>query len=155
MPTEALESVTSTTNATPAEIVRYFLLCLDKNQVERAVEHFGEDFVMRDYGLDLEFRDKSRLADFFQKRRDLFPEVHFNLENILADKNIVVLQWSLYGFAEAGSYGQRVFKVHVGTKGASVVECNQGKITRWSDYYDRSSSMRTPLIDYFNEYVEI
>jgi limonene-1,2-epoxide hydrolase len=155
MHTEALESVTSITSATPAELVRHFLLCLDKNQVESAVEHFGEDFVMRDNGLDLEFRDRSRFADFLQKRRDLFPEVHFNLENILVDKNVVILQWSLSGFAEAGSYGQRVFKVHIKTMGASIVECDQGRITRWSDYYDRSSSMRMPLIDYFNEYVEI
>ncbi len=155
MPTEAIDSVTSTISTTSAEIVRRFLLCLDKKQIERAVEYFGEDFVMRDNGLDLEFRDRSRLADFLQKRRDLFPEMHFNIENTLIDGNIVILQWSLYGFAEVGSYGQRIFKAPVKTKGVSIVECDQVKIKSWSDYYDRSASMRTPLIDHFNEYVEI
>jgi hypothetical protein len=39
--------------------------------------------------------------------------------------------------------------------GVSIVECDAGKITAWSDYYDGLGEMRRSLLTYFRRIDEI
>jgi len=45
-------------------------------------------------------------------------------------------------------------KVTGSVHGVSIVRIENGKITRWSDYYDGLASRRTALASYFTEWVE-
>ena len=136
----------------PEEIVRTLACALNEGRIDTAVALFAEGFTLRDHALDLEFNDRSGLADFFRKRRSLFPEVHCHVQSVLVAGNTAVLQWMLEGFALAATYGQREFKSPVRTSGASIVECECGKIKSWADYYDCSRAQRTPLVTYFKPF---
>jgi steroid delta-isomerase-like uncharacterized protein len=154
MPSELIR-VAQPTITSHAEIGRRVLLAVDDGQIENAVEQFDEDFLLRDNGLDLELRDRPRLAGFFRKRRDIFPEVHCELNSTIVNEDCAVLQWTLTGFVLSAFYGQRVSRARVKTSGVSVIEFDQGKIRRWSDYYDSLAAMRSPLVTYFKEYDEL
>src|SRR5262249_18417300 len=47
---------------------------LGTGQGNEAPSHFADDFRLKDNGIGLEFKDKQRLAEFFQKARELYPE---------------------------------------------------------------------------------
>ena len=47
---------------------------LSEGQVEDATASFAEGFRFKDHGIELEFTDKGRLTEFFQKARELIIE---------------------------------------------------------------------------------
>jgi hypothetical protein len=60
---EALEGVVSTV-----------LEQVKNGRIDDAIARFTEEFSFKDHGIGLEFRNKERLAEFFQKARELYSE---------------------------------------------------------------------------------
>lgn len=145
-------SAPDATILSPEEIVRIVTSALNDGRIDTAVALFDEGFNLRDHALDLRFGDRASLAEFFEKRRDLFPELHCYVENILNAGKTAILQWKLEGFVPVGILGQREFKSRVEVTGISIVECESGRIKNWSDYYDGSGTMRTRLVTYFKPF---
>jgi hypothetical protein len=50
------------------------LTALNEGKISEAVDRFNDHFTFTDHALGLEFIDKERLTDFFQKSRELFPD---------------------------------------------------------------------------------
>jgi hypothetical protein len=46
---------------------------------------FAEDFSFKDQGIGLEFNDKQRLAEFFQKARELYPDSSLQTDNVFRE----------------------------------------------------------------------
>jgi hypothetical protein len=46
---------------------------LNNGEVDDAVTRFAEEFRFKDHGIGLEFKDKERLREFFQKICGLYP----------------------------------------------------------------------------------
>src|SRR5262249_62173941 len=55
-------------------ILQSVLDALNEGRIAEAVAQFDDHFTFTDHALDLEFTDKSRLIEFFQKARELFPD---------------------------------------------------------------------------------
>jgi hypothetical protein len=51
-------------------VVLTALTHLNNGEVADAVAHFAGEFRFKDHGMGLEFKDKERLAEFFQKAWD-------------------------------------------------------------------------------------
>ena len=47
---------------------------LTNGKIEAAVACFADEFTFNDHGIGLEFKDKERLAEFFHKTRELYPD---------------------------------------------------------------------------------
>ena len=47
---------------------------LRNGKIEDGIACFAEEFSFKDYGVDLEFKNKERLAEFFRKARELYPD---------------------------------------------------------------------------------
>ena len=47
---------------------------LKNGKIDDAVAHFAEEFALKDHGIGLEFKEKERLAEFFHKTRELYPD---------------------------------------------------------------------------------
>jgi len=47
---------------------------LRNGKIEDAIACFAEEFRFKDHGVDLEFKNKERLAEFFRKARELYPD---------------------------------------------------------------------------------
>src|SRR5215469_11408973 len=68
---------------------------LKNGQIREAVDGFADQFKFTDYGIGLEFDDKERLTEFFQKTRELYPDSALMTDRILANGQNVATEWTL------------------------------------------------------------
>ncbi len=136
-------------------LVRKVLAALREGQIADAVNQFGEQFAFNDYGIGLEFRDKERLTEFFRKTRELYTDSLLRTDAILVSGDHVISEWTQQYRATVALIPAGPLKVPISLHGASVVQIENGEITRWSDYYDGLISRRTALASYFTDPIEV
>jgi len=136
-------------------VVLTVLSQLKNGRVEEALAGFAEEFRFKDHGLGLEFTDKKRLAEFFEKTREFFPDTWLETDAILVIGERVITEWTLNATLTEPFYGGLKRKIKTSLHGASIVRTENGKITDWADYYDGLTSRRTALAAHFEEWVEL
>jgi len=136
-------------------VVLAVLTRLKRGKIEDAIARFDEEFRFKDHGIGLEFKDKERLGEFFQKARELYPNSFLQTDTILVSGDQVITEWTLQATWPEPFYGQLSREVRVSLHGISVVRTENARITEWSDYYDGLTSRRTALAAYFTEWVEL
>ncbi len=136
-------------------VVLTVLTDLKNGKIDEAIAGFAEKFRLKDHGIGLEFKDKERLAEFFHKTRELYPDSVLLTDTIFVSEDHVITEWTLQATLTEPFYGQLTRKVRVSLRGVSIVGTENGKITDWSDYYDGLTSRRTALASYFTEWVEL
>jgi hypothetical protein len=103
----------------------------------------------------LEFKDKERLAEFFTKTRESFPDSHLEIDAILLGVDHEIGEWTLRTTVTE-AFARGLSRSHsVVVRGVSVVRTKDGKISEWADYYSGLESRRTALASYFTEWVEL
>jgi steroid delta-isomerase-like uncharacterized protein len=140
---EALEGVVSTV-----------LEQVKNGRIDDAIACFAAEFSFEDHGIGLEFKDKERLAEFFQKARELYPDSLLQTDAIFVSGDRVITEWTLQANITEPLYAGLSRKVPVSLHGASIVLIDNGKVAEWSDYYDGLTSRRAALASYFTEWVE-
>jgi steroid delta-isomerase-like uncharacterized protein len=145
----AIQTVTS------EEVVLTVLRHLKNRKIDDAIAGFSEEFRFEDHGIGVEFTDKERLIEFFQKTRELYPDSTLQTDTIVLSGDHVIFEWILQSTLTEPFYGELSRKVRVSLHGASIVRTDDGKITEWTDYYDGLTSRRTALAAYFTEWVEL
>ena len=129
------------------------LAALSDGRVRELVEQFGDKFAFNDHALMLEFTDKPRLTDFFEKSRELFPDTKLEIVSLSEDGNRAIAQWKLSA-TQTVPYGSISYRFPISLFGATIVRVENGRIVQWSDYYDQSSSRRMNLGAFFTDWVE-
>jgi steroid delta-isomerase-like uncharacterized protein len=140
---------------TSEQVVLPVLTRLDNGHIDDAIARFAEEFTFKDRGIGLEFKDKGRLTEFFQKTREYFPDSSLQVDSILMSLDHVVSEWTLHTSVTEPFYGALSRKVQILLHGVSVVRTKNGEITEWSDYYDGLTSRRTALAAYFTDWGEL
>jgi steroid delta-isomerase-like uncharacterized protein len=135
-------------------ILQSVLAALNEGKISEAVDQFDERFTFTDHALDLEFTDKGRLIEFFQKTRELFPDTVLEVDSTFQCGDHAVAEWKLTGTTEAVPYGSKRLRFPIWLRGTSIVRIENGKITHWSDYYDKNRSWRFSLAAFFTEWIE-
>ena len=141
--------------ATSEQVVLPVLTRLDNGNIDDAIARFAEEFTFKDRGIGLEFKDKGRLTEFFQKTREYFPDSSLQVDSILMSLDHVVSEWTLHTSVTEPFYGALSRKVQILLHGVSVVRTKNGEIIEWSDYYDGLTSRRTALAAYFTDWGEL
>jgi ketosteroid isomerase-like protein len=142
-------------NAVQHEVVVAVLTHLQKGEINEATAYFAENFSFNDRGIELEFKDSDRLAEFFKKARELYPDSSLQTENVLVSGDYVTIQWMRHTVLTEPFFGGLSRKVSISVHGASVVRIEHGRIREWSDYYDGLRSRRGALADHFTEWIEL
>ena len=132
--------------ATSEQVVLPVLTRLDNGNIDDAIARFAEEFTFKDRGIGLEFKDKERLTEFFQKTQ---------VDSILVSLDHVVSEWTLHTSVKEPFYGALSRTVQILLHGVSVVRTKDGEITEWSDYYDGLTSRRTALAAHFTDWGEL
>ena len=140
--------------AAPEKIVLAVISHLNKGEIDDALALFADQFSFKDHGIGLEFNAKDRLAEFFRKARELYPDTLVRIETIFMSRQHVLTEWTVKATLIEPAFGNWRQKVPISLHGASVVLAENGRIKRWSDYYDGLVSRRTALASYFTEWVE-
>ncbi|WP_035353541.1 nuclear transport factor 2 family protein [Edaphobacter aggregans] len=128
---------------------------LKNGKIEDAIACFAEEFSFKDHGVDLKFKNKERLAEFFRKARELYPDSLLQTDVIFASGDRVISEWTQQYTATEALLPAGPLKVPICLHGVSVVQIENGEITRWSDYYDGRTSRCTGLASYFTDWVEL
>ena len=140
---------------TSEQVVLPVLTRLDNGNIDDAIARFAEEFTFKDRGIGLEFKDKGRLTEFFQKTREYFPDSSLQVDSILMSLDHVVSEWTLHTSVTEPFYGALSRKVQILLHGVSVVRTKNGEIAEWSDYYDGLTSRRTALAAHFTNWGEL
>ena len=127
---------------------------LNSGKIDDVIAYFAEEFRFKDHGIGLEFRNKERLTEFFQKAGEFYPDSVLIAERVFVSGDHVITEWTLQTKITEPFYGGLSRKVPVSLPGASIVRIDNGKITDWSDYYDGGTSRRIALASYFTEWIE-
>jgi len=140
--------------AASERIVLAVISHLNEGDIDEAVAMFADQFSFKDHGIQLQFNTNDRLAEFFRKAHELYPDALFQTESIFVSDSNVLAEWTLRATLIESAFGNCRWKVPLSLHGASVVRTENGGITSWSDYYDGFISRRTALASYFTERVE-
>jgi len=128
---------------------------LRNGRIEDAIACFADEFRFKDYGVDLEFKNKERLAEFFRKTRELHPDSLLQTDTIFVSGDRVITEWTLQANVTEPYYGGVSLTFPVSVHGVSIVLIDNGEVAGWSDYYNTLNSRRAALASYFTEWVEL
>ena len=128
--------------AASEQVVLPVLTRLNHGNINDAITCFANEFTFKDRGIGLEFKDKGRLTEFFQKTWEYFPDSSLQADSILVSFDRVVSEWTLHTNVTEPFYGALSRRVQILLHGVSVVRTKNGEIAEWSDYYDGLSSRR-------------
>jgi steroid delta-isomerase-like uncharacterized protein len=140
--------------AAPEKMVLAVISHLNKGEIDDALALFADQFSFKDHGIGLELNAKDRLAEFFRKARELCPDTLVQTETIFVSGQHALTEWTLQATLIEPAFGNWRQRAPISLHGAAVVRTENGRITRWSDYYDGLISRRTALASYFTEWVE-
>ena len=127
---------------------------LNDGKISETIASFAEEFTFKDHGIGLDFNDKVRLAEFFQKTREFYPDSFVQVDTTFVSGDRVFVEWTLRATLTEPFFGGLSRKVPITLQGVSNVRMDNGRISDWADYYDGLTSRRTRLGDYFTEWIE-
>lgn len=132
------------------QILRSSLAALTEGRVSEAVEQFADRSTFNDHALRLEFTDKTCLTKFLQKSRELFPDTILEISSLFesGDHAIAERRFSATKSVPLGSVSHRV---PISLQGSTIIRVDNGRIVRWSQCYDQSSSLPISLGSFFTE----
>ena len=135
------------------DVLRSVFAALEQRNISRAVDQFADDFAFNDYALDLEFTDKERLTEFFQKASELFPDTVVELVSTFECGDYAMAEWKLTA-TQIEQFGSRSYRFPIVLRGSTIVQIENGRVAHWSDFYDQLTSRRSPLGAFFKEWIE-
>jgi hypothetical protein len=137
----------------PVGVLKSVLAALNERNISRAVDQFADDFTFNDYALDLEFTEKGRLTEFFQKACELFRDTVVELVSTFECGDHAIAEWKLTA-TQIEQFGSRSYRFPIVLRGSTIVQIEKGRVTHRSDYYDQLTSRRGPLKAFFKEWIE-
>jgi hypothetical protein len=136
----------------PRVILRSALAALSDGRIFEVVEQFADRFTFNDHALKLEFKDKLRLEEFFEKSREVFPDSAFEIGSMFESEDRAIAEWRL-STTESVPLGSISRRVPISLQGSTVICVENGKIVQWSEYYDQSN-LPIRLAAFFSEWIE-
>ena len=147
-------STASVQTLSPEGVVSEVLRHINQKQAEDATASFAADCRYQDHGIGLEFREKERLTEFFQKTRELYPDYFVRTDQTFVSGEHVITQWTLQVTITEPFYAGLTRRIPLSIAGVSIVRIDNGKIAEWDDYYDGLTSRRTALAAHFMEWID-
>ena len=144
-----------TITAAPQQILQSALAAFNQGRFSEVVKHFDRDgcFKFSDHALAIDFMEKARVTEFFEKSRELFPDTTLEVISFFEDGEHAIAEWKLTA-TQTAQYGSISYRFPISLPGTTVVHVEKGKIVRWSDYYDQSTSQRMSLGAFFTDWIE-
>ena len=150
-----LSNLASAEGTAPDQILQIALAAWRQENFGEVVEQFSDEFTFTDHALELEFKDKGRLIEFLAKISECFPDSDRKADSIFSSADRAVVEWTFTATKAEPFIGGRTRKVPICEQGVSVLRIKNGKISQWSDYYDRLNSRREGLAAWFTEWIEL
>jgi steroid delta-isomerase-like uncharacterized protein len=138
----------------PRSILQSALAALSEGRISEVVANFDDRFKFNDHALTLEFTEKTRLTEFFEKSRELFPDSALAVVSVTESGDHAIAEWKLTATQTVPFFGSTRYRLPISVRGSTIIRVEHGRIVEWSDYYDQSSSRRMSLAAFFTEWIE-
>jgi steroid delta-isomerase-like uncharacterized protein len=145
----------SAESTTPERILQIALAAWRQEDFVELVDQFSERFKFTDHALGLEFTEKERLTEFLAKIAEYFPDSERKDKTISSSADLIITEWTLTATGAHPFLDGRFRLVPIFVQGISVLQIKNGKITRWSDYYDQLKSWRYSVAALYTERIEL
>src|SRR5215469_6302794 len=99
------------------KIVLAVISHLNEGNIEDAVAIFADQFSFKDHGIRLEFNTKDRLAEFFWKARELYPDSLLQTESIFVSGSNALTEWTFQATLIEPGFGNCKWKVPLSLRG--------------------------------------
>src|SRR5262249_24884972 len=86
---------------------------LNERDIEDAVAFFADQFSFKDHGIRLELNTKDRLAVFFRKARELYPDSLLQTKRIFVSGSNALTEWTLEATSLEPAFGNGRWKVPI------------------------------------------
>ncbi|PYO09830.1 MAG: hypothetical protein DMD30_04840 [Gemmatimonadetes bacterium] len=101
------------------------------------------DAIHEDYAQNFRGKGPKEVIAFMRGVVSAGPDYKWTVTNAIEDGKFVALEWTwTASYTGPDPTGKRVIKRRTSGKGASFAEVENGKIKRFSDYYDLASFFR-------------
>jgi steroid delta-isomerase-like uncharacterized protein len=140
---------------TPDRILQTALAAWKQDNFVEVADQFNDQFTFTDHALGLEFKDKGHLTEFLAKIQERLPDSERKDNTLFSSGDRVISEWTLTATQAEPFLGGRLRKVPICVQGVSVVQIKNGKISQWSDYYDKLRSRRYGVAPRFTEWIEL
>jgi hypothetical protein len=134
--------------------LRSVLTALSEGRFPEALSRFDDHFTFIDHALDLEFTNKEGLIEFFQRSRELFPDTALEIESAFGYGGHATAEWKLTA-TQTEPYGSLHYRFPIVLQGSTIARVVNGRVTRWSEYYDKPTSRRYHLSGTFKDWIEL
>src|SRR5262249_16877354 len=104
---------------TPLYLLRAVLAALNQGRISEAIDQFDDNFTFNDRALGLEFADKARLREFFEKSRELFPDTTVQVVSTYESGDTAFAEWRLTATWPT-YYGSVPLQLPMSLPGASI-----------------------------------
>src|SRR5215468_8157777 len=99
------------------KIVLAVISHLNEGYIEDAVAIFADQFSFQDHGIRLEFNTKERLTEFFQKVRELHPDMLLQINTIFVSGDRALTEWTLQATLIEPAFGKWSRRVPISLHG--------------------------------------
>jgi steroid delta-isomerase-like uncharacterized protein len=144
----------STPLSAPRSILQSALTALSERRISGVVAQFDDRFKFNDHALKLEFTEKTRLTEFLEKSRELFPDAALEVVSLLESGDRAIAEWKLTATETVPFFGSTSYRLPISVRGSTIIRIEHQRIVEWSDYYDQSSSRRMSLGAFFTDWIE-
>jgi steroid delta-isomerase-like uncharacterized protein len=101
------------------------------------------DAIHEDFAQNFHGQGRSAIAEFMRQNIVAEPDLKWQITNSIEDGRFVALEWTWNAtYTGPDATGKPVTNKKISAKGASFVDVENGKIKRFSDYYDLGSAFR-------------
>jgi ketosteroid isomerase-like protein len=138
----------------PGSILQSALAALSEGRIFEVVAQFNDRFQFNDHALTLEFTERTRLTQFLEKSRELFPDTTLEVVSVMESGDHAIAQWRLTATQTVPFLGSTRYRFPISVFGSTIIRVKSGRIVEWSDYYDQNSSRRMNLAAFFTEWIE-
>ena len=113
--------------ATPEALISGVLADLRNGRFVDASAHFAQEFKFTDHGIGLEFKERPRLAEFFAKVREFYPDSSLTANRTFASGDHVIFEWTYQATIIEPFFGSASRKIPISLKGASIVRLTKAR----------------------------
>jgi steroid delta-isomerase-like uncharacterized protein len=124
-------------------IVEAYVHAWDKHDFAALDTILAPDAIHEDVAQNFRGQGPAAIKEFMRQNIAAEPDLNWQITNTIEDGRFVAFEWTWAGtYSGPDAAGKTVTRKKITAKGASFAEVENGKIKRFSDYYDLASSFR-------------
>jgi steroid delta-isomerase-like uncharacterized protein len=112
------------------------------NNMAQLLPLFTDDIVYEDAAMGVVTHGKDELRAFAQSFFSTFPDIQFTLTSTLVTGNRAAIEWTGMGTHKGDMPGMPATNKRATFRGVSIMELQDGKIKRNTDYWDLATLMK-------------